>query len=93
MRQGLIHRDDAVDETDKGVEHLRHKYQITKLDINNDDNVSVSSHGSLGDDGPPDERTMSASIPDETNMRQSTGENKNFNYAVTMETKKDFEDL
>jgi len=53
----------------------------------------VSSHCSLGDDGPPDERTMSASIPNESNMRYSTEENKNFNYAVTMETKKEFEDL
>ncbi len=38
---------------------------------------------------------MSASIPDEANaaLNTPTAENKNFNYAVTMETKKDFDDL
>lgn len=48
----------------------------------------------MSKNGRPDERSMSASIPDEANAALKTKvENKNFNYAVTMETKKDFDDL
>ena len=96
-RQGLLKESDAV----LPIEELRKKYHVSTLKVKEEDDNGPEDGINSFSSGPnmieearydlPGDQTMSASIPDEQNAQKT--ETNEYNFVITMEERKEFEDL